>query len=128
MSTTQSFIGFSIKLNEDQQTIDQLHSLSKHELGFDFVKSDEIGENDLHKFKDKKDQWVPAEDTNGKFGFIYLIESERDVNYMECYTSLNYMTLILSQLVAEIRSCCEPHSYGVFNIIWYNGVDNPFNF
>ena len=128
MSTTESFIGLSIRLNEDQQNINQLHYLSKHELGIDFEKDDGMGYTDIYELMGTKNKWIPAKDEDGVFGFIYLTESEKDVQDMESYISIKSITIKKAELKPEISVCCEQDTFKVFHIIWYNGVENPFKF
>jgi len=127
MSENVGFAGFSIKLNEEDQSEKKLKEITK-KLGFSWNEEEDYGFEELMwNLKDYKNRWKPHYDYDGKYGFVYVTHYEYEAFDIEFYAKITDMGRVLKEFV-EKTQILPKEEIKAFAIIYYNGSDNPFRF
>lgn len=126
MSTNVGIAGFSLKLNEDDQSKERITEISKS-FGYKFENEDEFDDVLYSNSEEYLSKWKPHVDYNGKYGFFYLKSYEYDAFDIEHYTSITDMGKQLKDFI-EKTGIMPKESIKSFAILYYNGSDCPFKY
>lgn len=127
MSDNVGISGYSIILNEEDQSEEKLKDLTRlfHSFALD---NEQEWENLLYRHEELE-QWYPARDIDGKYGFIYYLSNEYTCYRIETYFKITYMEDILNEFIGRMNYFPRG-GIKAFSIIYYKGIDgyNPFKF
>jgi hypothetical protein len=125
MSDNVGIAGFSIKLNEEDQTENRLKEISK-QFGYDW--EDNFGWDDImYSDSDYKRRWKPHMDIDGQYGFIFNTFYQYECYDIENYVKITDMGVALKDFIDKTK-IIPKEVIQAFTIIYYNGSDNPFKF
>lgn len=125
MSTTVGMAGYSIKLNDEDQSEKRLKEIAKS-LGFTWENN--LDWDDIVWDAEKyMNSWKPNVDVNGVYGFIYVTHYEWDAADIEYYCEITDLGLALKDFMDK-TNIMPQNKIKSFAIIYYNGVDNPFKY
>ena len=125
MSTNVAYAGFSIKLNEDDQSEDRIKEIAK---SLDHNWKDNWGWDDI-MFDQSKfiGHWKPQIDIDGIFGFIYVTYYEYDASDIKYKQPISAIDGALKEFIDQTH-IMPKEEITTFAQIYYNGSDDPFKF
>ena len=132
MSTNVAYAGFSIKLNEEDQSEDRLKEISKS-LGYNWQDEDTLCWNNwnwddiMYGCDLFKNHWKPHMDIDGKYGFIWVSNYEYDASDIEYKQPISAMGKALKDFIDKTMIIPQ-EEIKTFALMYYNGSDDPFKF
>jgi hypothetical protein len=125
MSTNVVYAGFSIKLNEEDQSEKRLKEIAK---SFNYLWSDNWEWDDIMYNEEKfKNNWKPHMGIDGTYGFIWVTHYEYDVCDIEYKQPISAMGRAFKDYVDQTM-IIPKEEIKTFVLMYYNGSDDPFKF
>ena len=125
MSSDVAIGGFSIKLNEENQSEDALKKIAK---SFGWEWDDNWQWDDImYGIENYLYSWKPQMDGNGKYGFVYHTYYKYNESYIEQYIKISDMGKALKEFIDKTK-IMPREEIQTFAIVYYNGSESPFKF
>ena len=132
MSSNVAYAGFSLKLNEEDQTENRLKEISKS-LGYNWQDEDTLSWDNLnwneiiYGCEQFKNSWKPHMDFDGTYGFIWVTNYEYEAYDIEYFQPISAMGKALKEFIDKTK-IMPKEEITSFAQIYYNGADDPFKF
>ena len=125
MSSNVAYAGFSIKLNEEDQSEKRLKEIAK---SFDYLWSDNWDWDEIMYNQNKFiGRWKPQTNIDDIHGFVYVTYYEYDAYDIEYYQPVSAMGKALKDFI-DHTTIMPKEEIKSFALMYYNGSDDPFRF
>jgi hypothetical protein len=128
MSTNVGFAGFSLKLNEEDQSEERLREIATS-LGYVWKDNDDFDEIVFNEgqYMGYQNCWKPHMDYDGKYGVIWVTQYEYDASDIDFQATISAMGKALKAFIDQTY-IIPKEEIKAFAIVYYNGVDCTFKF